>query len=200
MGKKSHKIEIDKSEFSDAERKRFLSALYVTPSWSASLAISRINPQSDFSDLSSLLREMNAHIFDGDLSRAEAMLIDQAHVLQAIFSDFTIRMAKAEYLSQMETYSKVALRAQNQCQRTLKTLLEYKNPKRATFIKQQNNAVNQQINQGEQPKEIPKKEINPANKILEQKDGQWLDTGKEKETVPVNSQMETVAERHRAED
>ncbi len=51
---------------------------------------------------------------------------------------------------------------------TLKILLEYKNPKRTTSVKQRNIAVSQQINEGDQPKEIPEKEINPANELLEE--------------------------------
>ena len=55
----------------------------------------------------------------------------------------------------------MAFRAQARCNRTLRTLLEFKNPKRATFIKQQNNM---QINQANEEKE---KTLNPTNKILE---------------------------------
>ena len=100
--------------------------------------------------------------------------------------------------SQVEAFGKIALRAQNQCQRTLKTLLEYKNPKRTTFIKQQNNATNQQINEGEL-KEISEKEINPANKLLEENHEARLDTGKTKEAVTVNSEVETVGELERTQ-
>lgn len=188
-----------KPTMSDKELSEFKSMLHTTPSASNSLALRALHQSADWDVMWKRLKNINAQVIDGDLSCAEALLIDQAYVLQSIFSDYTVRMSHAEYLSQAEAYSKIALRAQNQCQRTLKTLLEYKNPKRTTFIKQQNNAINQQINEGD-PKEIPEKEIKPANELLEQKDGEWLDIGKTKEAIRDDSKMETVGEINRTED
>jgi len=178
---------------SEEELSALKAKIHTTPSGSNSLALRALHESADWNAMWGRLREINVQVMDGDLSCAEALLIDQAYVLQSIFSNYTARMTNAEYLSQIETFSKIALRAQNQCQRTLKTLLEYKNPKRTTFIKQQNNATNQQINEGEL-KEIPEKEINSANELLEQKDGTRLDTGETQDTITVNSEVETVGE------
>ena len=180
-------------EFTKKERSELLARMYTTPSGSNSLALCALNDSKDYGAMADRLKEVNALIMDGDLSIAEALLIDQSLVLQSIFSNCTSRMVNSKYLSQIEAYGKIALRAQNQCQRTLKTLLEYKNPKRATFIKQQNNAVNQQINEGD-PKEISEKKVNPANKLLEENHEARLDTGKTQETVRVNSELETLGE------
>ena len=166
--------------------------MYTTPSGSNSLALCALN-DADWGAMSDRLKEINSDVIDGDLTIAEALLIDQTLVLQSVFSNFTAKMANAKLLSQVEAFGKIALRAQNQCQRTLKTLLEYKNPKRTTFIKQQNNATNQQVNDGKL-KEIPEKEIKPANELLEVNHEARLDTGKTKETVKVNSELETVGE------
>lgn len=166
---------------------------------SAAVAITAVIPQADFITTLNDLHNIGDKVIEGSLKGAERMLICQARALQAVFSQFTDRMAQAETIVQMEAHSKIALRAQNQCQRTLRTLLEFKNPKRATFIKQQNNAINQQINEGD-PKEIPEKEIKPANELLEQKDGEWLDIGKTKEAIRDDSKMETVGEINRTED
>jgi len=184
------KIKCDR-ELSKKELSGIMSEFYTSPTDSNSLAIRALHDDSDWTALSDRLNEVNAQIMDGDLSIAETLLIDQAFVLQSIFSNFTARMANAKYLKGAEAYSKIALRAQNQCQRTLKTLLEYKNPKRTTFIKQQNNATNQQINDGKL-KEIPEKEIDPANELLEVNNEARLDTGKTKAAVKADSEMETV--------
>jgi hypothetical protein len=183
----------DKPELTKKERSEMLTRMYTTPSGSNTLALCSLNDLADWGAMSDRLKEVNVDIMDGDLSIAEALLIDQALVLQSIFSNNTAKMANAKYLKQIEAFSKIALRAQNQCQRTLKTLLEFKNPKRTTFIKQQNNATNQQINDGKL-KEIPEKEINPANELLEENHETRLDTAKKKETVRVDSEVETLGE------
>jgi hypothetical protein len=40
----------------------------------------------------------------------------------------------------------IALKAQNKSRQTLVTLIEFKNPTKTTFIRQQNNAISQQVN------------------------------------------------------
>ncbi|MDZ4731223.1 MAG: hypothetical protein SH820_14895 [Xanthomonadales bacterium] len=186
----------DGLKMSKEELSKLKSKLYTTASGSNSLALHALHEHGDWGEMRDRLKQINASVNDGDLTCAEALLIDQAYVLQSIFSNYIAKMVNTEYLSQTEAYSKIALRAQNQCQRTLKTLLEYKNPKRTTFIKQQNNTLNQQINEGEKSE----KEIKPANELLEQKDGTWMDTRKTKEAVPVNSNLETLGKINRTKD
>ena len=52
---------------------------------------------------------------NGELSRAEAMMTTQAHTLDAIFNNLARRAINADYLNQVDTYLKLALRAQSQC-------------------------------------------------------------------------------------
>ena len=88
-------------------------------------------------------------------------------------------------------HANIAFRAQSQCNRTLKTLLEYKNPKRsATFIKHQINTLNQQINEAEKSE----KEINLANEILEVNHESRLDPRKTEETIGSDTPLETLGE------
>jgi hypothetical protein len=150
----------------------------------------------DFVALAGELEKQNKAVFEGDLRRVEAMLLDQSHVLQTLFVFFTQKMAHAEYMTTLETYSRIALKAQNQCRQTLATLVELKNPKRATFIKQQNNAVNQQLNQGENPKNLEY----PANKILEEIPSERLDPGTPQAAIGVNQEVEAMGENHRTKD
>jgi hypothetical protein len=122
------------------------------------------------------------------------MLLSQAHVLQAMGTFFTMKLSGAEYLNQVEAYSRIALKAQNQCRQTLATLGELKNPKRTTFVKQQNNAVNQQINNGGvEQSENQEKPDNSANKLLEEDSpSEWMDFGETEETSGVNQGLEAV--------
>jgi len=190
MTKKKSKA---KKKHTDIEHQETLGVIYTTPSLSSALLLKELHGDADFSKMLDQLQDRNEEVISGDLSVAEAMLIDQAHVLQALFNKLATQMNSAEYIKQMEAYGRMALRAQNQCQRTLRTLLEYKNPKRTTFIKQQNNL---QINQAQKPE----KNINPANKLLEVNHDARLDTGTPQEAGKSNQKVETVGEIHRAED
>ncbi|MGH8646968.1 MAG: hypothetical protein ACREX4_21935 [Gammaproteobacteria bacterium] len=63
----------------------------------------------------------------------------------------------------------LALKAQNQCRQTLAALAEIKNPRRTTFIGQQNNATNQQVNNVGGPSETRKNPETRENELLEAK-------------------------------
>jgi hypothetical protein len=93
----------------------------------------------------------------GDLKRAEAMLVVQAHTLDAIFNSLARRAAlnMGEYLNAAETYLRLALKAQSQCRATLETLALIKNPHPVAFVRQQNIGVNQQVNNGSAPAAEP---------------------------------------------
>lgn len=168
--------------------------LLISAPGGAAYALSEIYSQAEimqsFHDVMDAIKAVH-----GDSLRvAESMLVSQAYVLNATFNTAITSARKSEYLPSSEYHANLALRAQNQCQRTLKTLLEYKNPKRATFIKQQNNL---QINQAEEKKE---KNIKPANELLEVDHDARLDTGTPQESIRGNQEVETVGEVHRAED
>jgi len=198
-------IVIEPKKLSDEEKKATYSKVYTTPSCCATDAITAMFSKAvllddgltglDLATIHNILKEQNERVANGDMTRVEAMLIDQAHTLQAMSTLFTIKMSKSEYLNQTETYSRIALKAQNQCRQTLATLIEMKNPKRATFIKQQNNNVgNQQVNNGQpvSQSENSKNSEKPANKLLEVETCERLDIGTQRETVPANPQLETV--------
>jgi len=191
------------------EIKKRISKQLLDPSESAAYAIYSLNQDLgiddsifgiegltglDVSTLRKELAKQHEALASGDMSRIENMLLDQAHTLQSIFMHFLHRLPQTEYLSQSETYSRLALKSQNQCRQTLATLGELKNPRRATFIKQQNNAVNQQIDNGEKPKKI----INDTNEKLEAIPNEWLDTREKEETVRDDSEVETLGKDKRS--
>jgi len=177
------------------ERASSLAEISVHPVCSAVYDLLRLEPSADLRVISRELTKVNIALAKGDLVDAEQMLLSQAHVLQKVFSNFIIRAQNADHLDHLEAFGKIALRAQNQCQRTLRTLLEYKNPKRAMFIKQQNNTLNQMINQGNEKNE---KNIEPANELLEVDHESRLDPGTQKKTGKGNPRLEAVAKVNRA--
>lgn len=201
-----------KSEDHTPEEYRKAGAVaYLTPSKIAANAIHTLTQNIsvngpdvtglDFNTLEKQLQAHNQALFDGDLRRVEAMLLDQAHVLQAIFTMFTQKMGTAQYIEQLDAYSRISLKAQNQCRQTLATLGELKNPKRATFVKQQNNAINQQINQnGELAAENRKNSGNSANELLEEIPSERLDIGTQETTGRADQAMEAVGKVHGAEN
>lgn len=75
----------------------------------------------------------------------ERHLWASAMLLQNLVVVWTLYATRAECTEQLDLYARLALKAQNQQRQTLRTLAEIRNPRRATFIKQQNQAVNQQV-------------------------------------------------------
>ena len=85
----------------------------------------------------------------GDLSRAESLLTAQAHTLDAIFHNLARREQRVEYLNQLDTNLRLALKAQSQCRATLETLAAIKNPQPVAFVRQANISHGpQQVNNG----------------------------------------------------
>jgi hypothetical protein len=113
----------------------------------------------------------------GNLSGVEATLMAQAITLDKIFTEMARRAAvnMGQQMHAMETYMKLALKAQTQCRTTLQTLAEVKNPRPVAFVKQANISNGpQQVNNGASPR--AEKFNNQSNELLEVNDGERLDT------------------------
>jgi len=84
---------------------------------------------------------------EGDLARGEALLMAQAHTLDALFNNLARRAAAniGEYMNAADTYLRLALRAQAQCRATLETLAIIKNPQPVAFVRQGNIANGPQV-------------------------------------------------------
>jgi hypothetical protein len=82
---------------------------------------------------------------------------------------------------------------QDSCRKTILALHELKHPKKTVFIKQTNQALNQQINTpisfSNKTENLPEKS---GNELLTEK---TMDTARTRATSPENSVMETVAKR-----
>jgi hypothetical protein len=168
------------------------------------------NETADFSALVDELGVQVSAVQNGELGRPEAMLVAQAHTLDAIFNNLSRRAASnmGEYIGAAETYMKLALRAQSQCRSTIEALSEMKNPRHVAFVKQANIAQNQQVNNGAPTDDAgtvvdgsrPEENEKSQNELLEKTDGERLDTRTQSASGADDSAMETVAMVDRAEN
>jgi len=161
-------------------------------------------------DLNSLIEELAAQVAstaNGDLRREEAMLVAQAHSLEAIFHELARRAAlnMGDYINATEIYMRLALKAQSQCRATIETLALMKNPQPVTFVRQANVAHGpQQVNNVPQPTvdaaSRARESENSQNKLLEQQHGERVGPRTTQATVGADSALEPVGEVHRASD
>lgn len=117
---------------------------------------------------------------DDSLLDAEAMLMSQAQTLDSLFhlrANLAQSMLKHPELS--ERYMRQALRCQNQCRQTLAALVELKNPKRAVFIKRQQNLLHVEQQTDESLK-------------IGADDSAKMDSRSTEKATPVNQNMETM--------
>jgi hypothetical protein len=132
----------------------------------------------------------------GDLRRTEALLVAQAHSLDAIFHKLARKATHSEYLNQLDVHLRLALKAQSQCRATLETLAEIKNPMSGAYVRQANIAAgHQQVNNGATPPATTRarETENLQSKLLETQDGERLDPSTQSTTGGLNSSLETVA-------
>ena len=102
----------------------------------------------DTPELIKCLRNHAATVNLGDLSQAEAMLMNQATTLQSLFARLTERAMGNDTIPTFEANMRMALRAQSQCRATLETLAAIKNPP-IVYARQANVTTGpQQINNG----------------------------------------------------
>ncbi len=139
-----------------------------------------------------IMREKAKKINDGDLSELEATLTAQAVSLNTIYNALAKRSESnmGEYLKTMETYMRLALKAQAQCTRTIEVLAAIKNPP-VVFAKQANIANgHQQVNNGSQPTHAGNE--NSSNELLNEDNNATLDIRGKTKTIRVNQELAAV--------
>lgn len=121
------------SEPSIDEQGRNYAKLITSAELAAYRVIGMMQPKNladdiDTPTLLATLRDQAAAVQSGDLTHAEAMLINQASSLQALFARLTERAMEQTQMPHLEGFMRIALRAQSQCRATLETLAAIKNP------------------------------------------------------------------------
>lgn len=141
---------------SELEAKREVAALICGPDLAAYRVIKAVEGRGksdktlDTLALMKHLRDQAGAAQSGDMSQAEAMLMNQATALQSLFARLVERGMAQTTIPIMESFMKLALRAQNQCRTTLETLTSIKNP--PVVFARQANITNgpQQVNNGKE--------------------------------------------------
>ena len=193
-----------------------ISEAMLSPSITAALAIRRVSGRSlpegqelTLTGVAGELTKQAAKVKAGDLGRPEDMLTTQAHTLDALFSDL-IRLAYGNLSSidAADRLFRLAFRAQNQARATLETLGALKNPP-MVFAKQANVTTGpQQVNNGSDAG-LPYASRARAhagnlksapNKLLEQINGNRLDTRAAGRTGREDSELVPLDSIHRAEN
>ncbi|HUX74560.1 MAG TPA: hypothetical protein VMV25_11805 [Steroidobacteraceae bacterium] len=160
--------------------------------------------------LGELINTLDAQARDatsGNLARSEEMLVAQSHTLDQLFNALTRRALNAELMPHLETYMKLALRAQAQCRANAEALNEMKNPRPVAFVQQANIANGpQQVNNGTARQTLAQGACSRAEKIqdtpnelLEASNGERLDIGARDTAGGADPAMATLGEIHRAE-
>lgn len=154
-------------------------------------------------------RQAAALLTEGDrIHQAEAMLLNQAVALQAMFVDLANRAKVQNNREWLQTMTGLALRAQTNCTQTLKTLGELRSPRQAVFARQANIAHgHQQVNNNGQQAVTTENtrtgtQESPIghNRLLENDHGKWLDTGAAGTSGRTDSHLEAVGTVHRADN
>lgn len=101
----------------------------------------------DFAMAVNALRQSTETIHQGDIKKVEAMLMCQANALEVMFSYLARKALAQQYFNQYQANVQLALKAQNQCRKTLQALIQLKQPNQTSFIKQTNiSSGHQQVN------------------------------------------------------
>lgn len=194
-----------KSGPSADEKGRVYANLITSPELAAHRIIGMMQPKNIADDIDTptmleTLRDQAAAVKNGDMSYAEAMLINQASSLQALFVRLTERAMEQTHMPNLEGYMRMALRAQSQCRATLEALATIKNPP-IVYAKQANFAAgHQQVNNGITAPTQAREIENPQTKLMEAHNGEWLDTGAAGATSGTDKAMATVGEIDRSKD
>ena len=176
----------------DEDPDEAVAKILTMPEVGAAGTIRGLNDIHDVNALTKILSQQTADVIGGNMTRAEAMLLSQAHTLDALFNNLVMKGLDQTHMPHYESFLRLAYKAQSQCRSTLQALSDIKNPS-VVYAKQANiTSGNQQINNGlTAPRTQENK--NNSNELLTEIPNATLDTRRTGETVPVNSELEAVA-------
>lgn len=162
----------------------------------AVLVDSKVVARDAISEAVSELKRQTSAINQGDMTRAENMLISQAHTLDGLFAKLTSKAMHAEHLDIFEGYMRLALKAQSQTRATLQILFELKAPRHIAFVQQANIGNQVQVNNHVAKFDArAKKNQKPPNELLEAINEKHLDTRTASTPSRANPTVEALAEK-----
>jgi hypothetical protein len=189
---------------SDDEKGRAYSNLVTSPGFAAYRVIGMMQPKHladviDAPGMLATLRDQATAVQRGDLTHAEAMMINQASALQSMFVRLAERAMEQTQMAHLEGFMRLALRAQSQCRATMETLATIRNPP-VIFAKQANVTTGpQQINNGTAAPSRAREIETEQNQLSGETHELLPDTRASGEACRVNPALETLGEIDRAE-
>ena len=161
------------------------------PEVGAAGTIRGLNDIHDVNALTKILSQQTADVIGGNMTRPEAMLLSQAHTLDALFNSLVMKGLGQTHMPHYEAFMRLAFKAQSQCRSTLQSLSDIKNPS-VVYAKQANiTNGNQQINNGV-PAPRTQENKNYSNELLEHTHGERLDTREKSTASCINSELATM--------
>jgi hypothetical protein len=131
----------------EKEKKAKITELYLHSRGHATIALNKLHGDG-FDTVAAFERLSRSvdRVLNNDINEVEAMLITQAKSLEYLFYDALTKLSNSN-MEHAEVFANIALKAQSGCRKTLMAIAELKHPRRTTtIIKQQNNAITQQVN------------------------------------------------------
>ena len=152
------------------------------------------------SDFLASARQICGLIHKGDLTSIESTLTTQALSLNVLFNAMMSRATGnlGVNFERVESYMRLALKAQNQSRMTLETLANIKNPP-VIYARQANvnNGGQQQVNNGSAVRSSATHTADQQSgktELLERQHGQRMDTREASSAIPAHSNLAAVGE------
>ena len=187
--KSSHQVNVPMHNDEDPDEA--VAKTLIRPEVQASLTIQKLHPINDVNALTKILHQQTADVVGGNMTRPEAILLSQAHTLDALFNSLVMKGLGQTHMPHYEAFMRLAFKAQSQCRSTLQTLSDIKNPS-VVYAKQANiTNGNQQINNGV-PAPRTQENKNYSNELLEHTHGERLDTREKSTASCINSELATM--------
>ena len=175
----------------DEDQDEAISKTLSRPETQAAVTIQKLTDLHDVNALAKILSKQTADVVGGNMTRPEAMLLSQAHTLDALFNSLVMKGLGQTHMPHYESFLRLAYKAQSQCRSTLQTLSDIKNPS-VVYAKQANiTNGNQQINNGV-PAPRTQETIKYKNELLEHTHGERLDTREKSTASCINSELAAV--------
>lgn len=182
----------------DEAKEQTMARTFTTPEC-LSASVLTICHKIDHSQIKEMVSELSRQttaIRHGDMTRAEEMLLAQAHTLDGLFAKLAGEALTTNNLDVMEQYMRLALKSQNQARATLQTLAEVKAPKQVAFVQQANIGNQVQVNNGSgSSRTRASKHKKTPNELLEVDDGKRLDARTAGTASGADSTMAAMAEK-----
>jgi len=175
------------------EKKAIRSQSYTSSVFLAANTIGRLHGNLDLITTLEQLIDSVTKVKNDNTNELEHMLVLQAKTLDYVFYEFLKNTSDLNMIDHLDVFTNIAFRAQNQCRKTLLALAQIKNPRQPTFIKQQNNAINQQVNNTMKPESTNSENSKKiANELLSEVKHETLDYRGTSETIGINQKMAAV--------